>query len=457
VLRWRQATSDAELIDVLDIMHAAGRDRSLARIGIPPGQAPSLDWLSDQGLRDVYASDGADRLGLPTSAPVAVGSYVVQRFQRAVLRRWVAPAPYELAGAWTGPELRAGAERLMVGQLLRATGLIPPAALVARRGEDQWPALPETFWSQPTAAVGGWDVLHHQAGAFDIGATGREPFAKLREIGQAVDLGLTLALNPYIGRDSPIAQIALDHNLSLVDTYPWSRIAAACGSSLASRTCSLDQTELAEIERQVRKHLQVTRKDDGVVAFWVLDDYPGDVRAAVELIRRLVEEDNLSGRRARPTICGFGGRLDDSEQPTRDSRASFERSLANFSASGCDAVAVYPYSESLDGHDVDWSMAELLPYMLDRLEAHGWDRTRQPLVGIPQTFRFGAARRPTAADVTTQTAAYCAAGVSAVFFYAWNDSHAGPKHQLFNAPDLRAGAAAGLAQCRAIWAAQRSV
>ena len=28
----------------------------------------------------------------------------------------------------------------------------------------------------------------------------------------------------------------------------------------------------------MRSHLQVARKDDNVVAYWVLDDYPGDVR-----------------------------------------------------------------------------------------------------------------------------------------------------------------------------------
>jgi hypothetical protein len=99
-------------------------------------------------------------------------------------------------------------------------------------------------------------------------------------------------------------------------------------------------------------------------------------------------------------------------------------------------------------------MAELLPYMLHRLQAHGWDPAQQPLIGVPQTFRFASATRPSATDVAIQTAAYCAAGASTVIFYAWNDSYSGPKAQLFNTLDLRAGAAAGLDQCRATWASK---
>ena len=96
-------------------------------------------------------------------------------------------------------------------------------------------------------------------------------------------------------------------------------------------------------------------------------------------------------------------------------------------------------------------MSELLPYMLGELQARGWDHTRQPLIGLPQAFRFGAALCPSASDVAAQTAAYCAAGAFAIIFHAWNDSYPGAKAQLFNAPDLRHGAAAGLDQCRALW------
>ncbi len=79
------------------------------------------------------------------------------------------------------------------------------------------------------------------------------------------------------------------------------------------------------------------------------------------------------------------------------------------------------------------------------------DPAQQPLIGIPQAFGSGDGLTPTDADVATQTAAYCAAGATTILFYAWNDSSQGPKFELFNSPNLRSGAAAGLAACAAAW------
>src|SRR5437899_11093371 len=100
-----------------------------------------------------------------------------------------------------------------------------------------------------------------------------------------------------------------------------------------------------------------------------------------------------------------------------------------------------------------WTRDELLPTTLAALSERGWDPALQPLVWIPQTFRFGPASSPTAVDVAAQTAAYCAGGASAIVFYAWNDSAIGPKAELFDAPDLRQGATDGLTACDALWQA----
>jgi hypothetical protein len=460
VLHWRSDHQDTVLLDVMDLLHAAGRDTALQRLGIPPGQAASTAWLTDGPLNDVYGTGVRPQFGLPTSPPVNQDAYIVQRYQRGILRRWLVAPPYELAGSWTAPELGAQAERLRVGDLLRTMGLIPPRALVANPGSDpqqyNWssaPTVPATFWSSPSQAVGGWYMLAARGGAFDVGSAGQDLAAMQAEVSQAADLGLRLAVNGYIGRDSPVEESAVDHDLSLVDTYPWGRIEAACGEALQDQTCSLGQDELDTIERQVRSHLQVTRKDDSVVAYWVLDDYPGDVRPAIELIHRLVEEDTLSGRVARPTVCGLGGDLDNTHQSVAQSRAAFEAALTNFTPAGCDAVALYPYARADLNDGIDWSMADLLPYMLDRLRDRGWDPAQQPLLGVPQTFRVTDGAVLTDASVAAQTAAYCAAGASAILFYAWNDSFGGPKAELFNTPALRSGAAAGLTTCRAIWSA----
>jgi hypothetical protein len=463
VLRWRPEHQDAVVLDVMDVLQAAGRDAALERLGIPPGQAADLAWLTDEQLSRVYGGNGVNpRYGLPTSPPVDQRLYVVQRYQRGILRRWVVPAPYELAGVWTGSELGGTAERLRVGDLLRTAGLIPAEALVADPGTDpqqyNWsaaPWVPSAFWSNPSQAVGGWFMLAKTAGAFDVGTAGQDVADLQQEVAQAASLGLRLAVNGYVGRDSPVEQAALDHDLSLVDTYPWGRIQAACGATIQDQTCQLSQAQLDTIERQVRSHLQVTRKDDSVAAFWVLDDDPGDVRPAIELIHRLIQEDTLSGRAARPTICGFGGDLDSAGNPASTSRAAFDAALTNFTTAGCDAVALYPYARETgpdqDG-DVDWSMVDLLPYMLRRLRERGWDPAQQPLIGIPQAFRLGAGVSPTETSVAIQTAAYCAAGASTILFYAWNDSFAGSKAELFNTPALRSGAELGLTACRGLWA-----
>jgi hypothetical protein len=467
VLHWRADDQDTVLLEVMDLLQAAGRDPALQRLGIPPGQVPSTAWLTDGLLNRVYGGGVNPQYGLPTSPPVDQGPYIVQRYQRGILRRWLVPAPYELAGSWTGPELEATAERLRVGDLLRTADLIPSQALIADPGADpqayNWsaaPAVAATFWSEPTHAVGGWSMLWHRAGAFDVGTAGQDLAGMQAEVAQAADLGLRLAVNGYVGRDSPVEESALDHDLSLVDTYPWGRLEAACGATARDQTCQLSQDQLETIERQVRSHLQVTRKDDGVVAYWVLDDNPGDVRPALELIHRLVQEDTLSGRLARPTICGFGGDLDSGQMALADSRAAFDAALANFTPSGCDAVALYPYARGGAGDQdagVDWAMTDLLPYMRDQLRAHGWDPTQQPLIGIPQTFGLPDGLAPTDATVATQTAAYCAGGASAIFFYAWNDSFGGPKAELFNAPTLRLGAATGLSTCRAAWSTPAAI
>lgn len=462
VIWWNQDKDRGELLDTLDVLHAAGRDPLLERLGVPPGQEPNLDFLTDPALSAIRARDPQGRYGVPTSPPMAFGPYVAQRFQRAVVRRWLDPAPYDIAGALGRAPTGEQTERVMVGDLMRASGLIPAAALVADPGTDgdqyNWlavPTEPASFWQDAPRAVGGWDGLFHRVGAFNVGVARLDARDEMRaEVEQASTLGLTLAVNSYVGRDSTAVQAGLDRNLLQIDTFPWDRIAAACGSSLTTHDCHLGADQLAQIEEQVKHHLLLTRLDDSVAGYWVLDDYAGDVRPAIELVHRLVQDENLLDRQARPTVCGFGGDLDDSERPPAKTRAAFDLALRNFTSTGCDAVALYPYRRPAAGRNaqVDWSMHDLLPYMQRRLREKGWDPATQPLVGIPQTFAFGRAPAPTPADIATQTGAYCAAGASSIVFYAWNDSYSGPKAQLFNAPDLRQGVADSLGVCQSQWA-----
>jgi hypothetical protein len=332
------------LLDALDLLHAMGRDQVLARLGVPPAQAPSSALLTDPGLRAAYGPGVSALYGLLTSPATPIGPYVVQRFQRALLRRWVAVVP--------DSGLPGHAERVMAGDLLRSTGLLPAAALVANPGTDaeqyNWQAAPSTaasFWSPGPVAISGWDALFQRAGAFDVGTASQDQSAMLDEVAHATAMGVTLAVNGYIGHDNTVVQSSLDHDLTLIDTYPWDRIAAACGVAGQAQACSRTQNPLALIEREVRPHLQVTRPDDSVVGYWVSDDDPGDVRSAIELIHRLVQEENLLGHTARPTLCGFGGDLT-AGSLTAAAQARFDQIASNLTSAGCDAVALYPYART---------------------------------------------------------------------------------------------------------------
>ena len=460
VLRWRPELGQAELLDALDLLHTAGRDPMLERLGVPRAQEPSLDWLTDDALSAARGRDSGGVFGLPTSPPTPFGPYVAQRFQRAVARRWLEPVPYDIAGSVSRAPDGSRIERVMAGDLLRASGLIPAAALVAEPGFDpdqyNWlavPSAPESLWREPMA-LGGWQGLAHRAGAFNIGAARLNDEDEMRaEVEQAAGLGFNLAVNAYAGRDSSAVKAGLDRNLLLVDTYPWDRIAAACGATARTHACQLSTDQLTVLEEQLLHHLLLTRLDDSVVAYWVLDDDPGDVQPAIELIHRRVQAENLLDRQPRATVCGFGGDLDEAGRPAADTRAAFDRAVRNFTPTGCDAVALYPYRRQTTSRQVaaDFSMRDLLPYMLQRLGERGWDPTSQPLIGVPQTFGFGTLPPPRAGEVAAQTAAYCAAGASSIVFYAWNDSDTGPKAQLFNTPDLRQAAISALDACRAAW------
>ncbi|MBV9358900.1 MAG: hypothetical protein JO023_25620 [Chloroflexi bacterium] len=351
---------------------------------------------------------------------------------------------------------------MLVGDLVRSAGLIPPTALVADAGDDpqqyNWsgvPTVPASFWSGPDPAVGGWDALYHRVGAFDVGTARQDDQAMEAEVREAGSLGLTLAVDGYVGRDSAVFQAAADQDLGLVDTYLWGRIDAACGGDLDTHTCHLDDDQLASIEQSARHHLQITRQDDGVLAYWILDDYPGDVRPALELLHRVVTEENLVDREPRATVCGFGGELDDRRRPVATTRAAFNTALRNFSPTACDAVALYPYGNlkaTGDASNIDWSMKALLPYMLGQLRERGWDPKHQPLIGIPQTFRPTGHQAPTSNAVATQAEAYCDAGASTILFFAWHNTLDDSLAELFNTSDLRQGAAEGISGCETRWA-----
>jgi hypothetical protein len=115
LLRWLPEAGRAEQANALELMSRLGYDEWLhsdRQIPLPVGviangdpdraRQTRLGWLTDPALKAAYlappegrpaASWGLDsaiaRYGLPASAPVTFGPFVAQRFERAVLQRWL--------------------------------------------------------------------------------------------------------------------------------------------------------------------------------------------------------------------------------------------------------------------------------------------------------------------------------------------------------------------------------
>jgi hypothetical protein len=139
------------VLNVMDLLHDAGRDEWLHRARSVPRQLPpefdaGKEWpavvASRQALleaqprlREAYfrVSDPITRYGLPTSNVEEFGGHYAVRLQRAVLQLWKEDTPWARAGDVT---------EALVGDIARDTGLFgrpdgPPFA-----AETAWEPLP---------------------------------------------------------------------------------------------------------------------------------------------------------------------------------------------------------------------------------------------------------------------------------------------------------------------------
>ena len=134
-LRWTPGRETAEVAETLDLLWAAGRDEWLLERGVPALRAPDaspltrMAWLTDDAIRDAYFGTqypgletglGAAlaRYGLPASLPEEREGGLIQRFDRAALRR----------------DLTTGlVSALSAGTYLRDSGLLPASVLAPDR------------------------------------------------------------------------------------------------------------------------------------------------------------------------------------------------------------------------------------------------------------------------------------------------------------------------------------
>jgi hypothetical protein len=257
-----------------------------------------------------------------------------------------------------------------------------------------------------------------------------------------------------------------------VDTYPWVLIADyGCSDYFYGQatTCQISDSTSAWILSQLQAHLAAQQGNSNVIAYWILDDYPGaDLSSLLQKMHDLIVASNHdpSASFSRPAICGVGGSI----APLSDTHITdadpimhgFKQALINFRPSYCDIVALYLYAGNMgygypkDPSQYDWSMTYLLPAILKDLEGAGWSSSTEPLVALPQAFGYDDWITPTGADLATQMTAYCKAGAVALFAYSWEDDYPvynpnNPYLELFNSEDLRTGLQSGFTQCRTYW------
>ncbi|GAC1445599.1 MAG: hypothetical protein NVSMB52_07280 [Chloroflexota bacterium] len=205
---------------------------------------------------------------------------------------------------------------------------------------------------------------------------------------------------------------------------------------------------------RVREYLQRVQNDPLVRAYWVLDDWPWyDATAGQVLtdIHHLID----TYTPGRPSVCGFSAFVTTGKFEWRSELAN------NFSPAACDVPAWYVYADTTTtpttAAEYDWGMRALLSKMKYDFQLRGWNPARQPLVGIAQAFG-GRVKSdgsyqviPTAASLTAQSQAFCAAGASSIAYYGWKIYVYDNPQTPFNNADMAAGVRGGIAACKALW------
>jgi hypothetical protein len=295
--------------------------------------------------------------------------------------------------------------------------------------------------------------LAHQVGAFGVRA---------RDASAAAHAGITAAITDYPSSSTAGAVVLRNARVSVIDktieSILYAHVPRSCATSVAP--CPIAETEITATLDQVRAHLEKVGSDPSVMAFYVLDDYPGSINPLLARVHAVIAAANRKRRLGRPTVCGFSADLDFTGGDTVvQPRDTMRRALANYSPAACDAVLMYSYAHSsgdqgsVDASAFDWTMARVLPDFLQELRGRGWT-PRSPLIGTPMAFDSPSTgySGPTSTQLATQVEAFCAAGVTAVIAFAWHVADR-PASSLATDPQLRAGLRAGVPACQARWRA----
>lgn len=282
-----------------------------------------------------------------------------------------------------------------------------------------------------------------------------------RDVPAAKQYGIDTVVGRYSLGYTAFNQSAQHYRVSILDTYIQKKLYRAWCPSGPSSCAALTPGVEAMLLQDVKRHVEEAAKSKLVHGYYLVDDYYADMIPLLSHIYAVIRSVDVR----TPTICAFFLPLDHSAHATSNSLSQFDRALRNYSPQWCNSTMIYAYTSTESQPDsvpVDWAMTKTLGKALETLRAHGWQPSREPLIGVPQAFGFGPrtvvrgqplkspqyVTSPTTEELARQIKAFCAAGASSIIAYAWNDGSTGNVMELRNSAQLRAGYVRGVETCQ---------
>jgi hypothetical protein len=291
-------------------------------------------------------------------------------------------------------------------------------------------------------------------------------------VAKAAEVGITADIL-YEGPpapSSPLGQALTDAHLEVIDArisgvlFDWechrTHTVAPPPHGQRNTYCAKDQEPSVDSPAVVLSVVEGYLREDAsnplVSGYWVLDDWPawdgGSGRELLGEVREEIEEVTPG----YPAICGFGGSIEAIGEP-----GGFAPPTAlNYSPGGCSMVGLYNYTGSIskrsNGRRFEWSMKLLLKEEDEDLSNAGWKEAEAPLLGIGQAWSGPFEKREyepglSPAQMLAESEAFCAAGASALGWYAWDDSGFGDRTKTpNNASAIRRGIEESIAACPAV-------
>lgn len=305
-----------------------------------------------------------------------------------------------------------------------------------------------------------WPGVDFQAGAQHI--------ITPAQVDIATAMGITLNMAYPIDRNSPLAARMREKGMRYLDRNISDIIYAACGPGVPVGSCNPSASQQTAVLNEVRAYLNSSKDDPSIAGYYILDDYPGDVKTLLQSVTQEVHRVHQSN--PKPTVCAFVSTLDFRQSPGAPlipAHSGFDQAIRNYTPQGCDIPDFYSYGV---GHTVngchptslvDWTGAGLMPYMKQVLQTKGWNPADGFMIS-PQTFDFGEVscsqqlyNTPTAATIQAQTASFCRGGAVSTLAYIWTNPANDPVERgLQQVASWRDGYRLGIEECKRSWASR---